>query len=65
MANKAREMAFSELPDNRGRVYIPETGKHPRKKSCRDCFACQWCSDDRCLICRQGCCLEKKEEQGK
>ena len=28
------------------------THKHP----CPDCHQCQWCSDDRCRLCRkQGC----------
>lgn len=26
----------------------------PKKHPCPDCTFCQWCSDDRCRICRCG-----------
>jgi len=29
--------------------------KHP----CPDCFACQWCSDDRCRQCLRTTCCKK------
>ncbi len=48
-------MAFIELPDNQGKIYIPEEKKGSRKKNCPDCFDCQWCSEDRCLSCRSVC----------
>ena len=36
-----------------GKVYIPEeTGKAPKKHSCQGCFACQWCDETRCNVCR-------------
>lgn len=30
--------------------------KHP----CPDCSFCQWCSDDRCRLCRETGCKKKK-----
>ncbi|MGA2506802.1 MAG: hypothetical protein ABSF80_04925 [Chitinispirillaceae bacterium] len=30
-----------------------EIRRRPHKKHrCADCFVCQWCSDDRCRLCR-------------
>ncbi|MBN2232694.1 MAG: hypothetical protein JW781_07750 [Deltaproteobacteria bacterium] len=29
---------------------LPPAKKHP----CSDCRFCQWCSDDRCCLCRGG-----------
>lgn len=49
-------MAFIDLPNALGKLYIPEkTGNTPQKHPCPDCFSCQMCSDDRCLQCRGGC----------
>lgn len=48
-------MKFIPLLDNIGMIYQPEPPPGTcRKHSCADCFACQWCSDDRCLSCRCG-----------
>lgn len=47
-------MPFRPLPDDTGLLWQPETGRRrPRKHPCPDCFACQWCSDDRCRACRR------------
>ncbi|MGB5988005.1 MAG: hypothetical protein WBG37_22065 [Desulfobacterales bacterium] len=36
-----------------GKIYVPEpSAKIGTKHPCRDCFACQMCSEDRCRICR-------------
>jgi hypothetical protein len=46
-------MPFVSMPGIPGRLYVPErqsacTGKYP----CNDCFSCEYCSDDRCRVCR-------------
>lgn|GEM_PF-4375578 len=35
-----------------GLVMLPAAAT-PRKHPCRDCTACQWCSDARCHACRR------------
>ena len=48
-------MPFVTIRAVTGKVYVPE--KIPgicRKHPCPDCFSCQYCSDDRCNVCR-GC----------
>ncbi|RJP46911.1 MAG: hypothetical protein C4548_01900 [Desulfobacteraceae bacterium] len=49
-------MPFIRVPGITGKVYMPESpaGEHS-KHLCTDCFACQWCSDERCRACRQPC----------
>ncbi|RJP78771.1 MAG: hypothetical protein C4522_12020 [Desulfobacteraceae bacterium] len=47
-----KEMAFVKIPGLNGKVYVPdETEGEIRKHQCRECFSCQWCSDDRCCVC--------------
>jgi hypothetical protein len=51
-------MPFETVPGLKGKVYVPETRvQSPKRYPCRDCYACQMCSDDRCNVCRrhQGC----------
>ncbi|MBU2481502.1 MAG: hypothetical protein KJ760_10475, partial [Proteobacteria bacterium] len=37
-----------------GNVYVPEIKNTcPKKHPCKDCFACEFCSDDRCRVCRR------------
>lgn len=46
-------MGFQRVPGLSGKLYVPEPCPAGSKKhSCRDCFACQHCSDDRCSLCR-------------
>jgi hypothetical protein len=45
-------MPFIDLPDGRGKLYVPQPPQGRRKRPCPDCFACQWCSDERCAVCR-------------
>ena len=45
-------MAFIKVPGLLGRVYVPEA-RPGKKHPCRDCFACEFCSDDRCRVCRR------------
>ena len=54
-------MGFRKLPGNKGMIYVPEQSKE-KKNPCPDCFSCQWCSDDRCRLCRTGKC---RPEPGK
>lgn len=44
-------MAFQKLPGSRGLIYVPECRGCKKKHPCQDCFACQWCGDDRCNRC--------------
>ena len=46
------EMGFKKLPDNQGMIYTPECICIRRKNPCGDCFSCQWCSNERCRICK-------------
>ncbi|MEE4356527.1 MAG: sugar phosphate isomerase/epimerase family protein [Desulfococcaceae bacterium] len=47
-------MPFVRMPGVTGKVYVPEEQPRDKKKhNCKDCFACQHCSDDRCNLCRE------------
>ncbi len=47
-------MPFVTICGVTGKLYVPElTGCPPGKHPCPDCFSCQYCSDDRCNICRR------------
>lgn len=37
---------------------MEEDREGPKKHPCKDCRFCQWCSDDRCSMCRstRRCC---------
>lgn len=49
-------MAWKKIPGLKGKVYVPEPmAGAPKKHPCRDCFACQQCSDERCCVCRCRC----------
>jgi len=45
-------MSFRKLPDNRGLIYVPEWTACKKKNPCPDCFSCQWCSNERCRVCK-------------
>lgn len=45
-------MAFVSIPGIPGKVFVPDQDGRCAKHPCRDCFACQQCSDDRCRVCR-------------
>ena len=48
-------MAWIRMPGVTGNVYVPEdAGQQPRKHPCPTCFACQWCDENRCQVCRSG-----------
>jgi len=45
-------MAFKTIKGLNGKVYVPEeTPECCKKHQCKDCFSCQFCSDDRCSMC--------------
>lgn len=47
-------MGFIRMPGVPGQIYVPdEEGKGLKKFPCPDCFSCQWCSDNRCDLCRK------------
>lgn len=56
-------MPFVTVTGLKGKVYVPqESPESPKKHPCKDCFACQHCSDDRCRVClqnKQGCCGDR------
>jgi len=43
-------MPFERHPAVKGRVYVPPRSRR-QKHPCRDCFACLFCSDERCAAC--------------
>jgi hypothetical protein len=45
-------MPFTTVRGLKGKVYVPDPPKEgTRKHSCKDCYSCQLCSDDRCSVC--------------
>jgi len=50
---KGGTMPFVSMPGMPGKMYVPEKQAECLKKfSCKDCFSCEFCSDDRCRVCR-------------
>ncbi|MGD9057351.1 MAG: hypothetical protein PVJ41_01860 [Desulfobacterales bacterium] len=48
-------MPFETVRGLKGKVYVPNPPvEGTRKHTCKDCYACQLCSDDRCRVCRDG-----------
>ena len=45
-------MPWLTVPGLTGKVYVPEFMQEGKKHPCKDCFACQNCSEERCTICR-------------
>jgi hypothetical protein len=56
-------MPFVTVANVTGKIYVPERSfQNPCKHPCPDCFSCQFCSDDRCGVCRGSAAkLEKKK----
>ena len=46
-------------------VYEPDQNPQERKHQCKDCFFCQWCSDDRCSSCLKNKKCKKKKSPKK
>ncbi len=45
-------MPFIRYPGLEGKIYVPDGATaDPKKHPCRDCYACQMCSDGRCRSC--------------
>ena len=45
-------MPFVKVPGLPGKLYVPKKQENCEKKhSCKDCFSCEHCSDDRCNVC--------------
>jgi hypothetical protein len=44
-------MPFVSRPGLNGKIYVPEHCPGRKKHNCRNCYACQVCSDDRCSLC--------------
>ena len=45
-------MSFVSVPGLNGKVYVPEKPQGSLKKHpCKECYFCQFCSDDRCNVC--------------
>jgi len=48
-------MAWKRIKGLNGSVYVPDPPPGaPRKHPCAECFSCQFCSDERCGVCREG-----------
>lgn len=48
-------MPFEKIPGLPGKVYIPVCQPDALNKNrCRDCFSCQFCSENRCQVCLKG-----------
>jgi hypothetical protein len=53
-------MPFVSIPGMPGRLYVPEErAEYLKKFPGKDCFSCEFCSDDRCRVCRR--CRGEKE----
>jgi len=59
-------MAFVEIPGMKGRLFVPDKQDNKEKKHpCRDCHACQHCSDERCTLCLKRCGHLTDDDTGK
>jgi hypothetical protein len=60
-------MPFITVRGLKGKVYVPDQPKEgTRKHSCKDCYSCQLCGDDRCSVClsQKSCHCEKHTKGG-
>ncbi len=47
-------MGFIKICGLEGKVYVPDMNCSIHKKhACNDCFSCQMCSDERCMLCKK------------
>ena len=44
-------MPFIKIEGFTGNIYVPEINPGKKKHQCRDCYSCQFCSDERCELC--------------
>jgi len=54
-------MPYKRIRGIKGLVYVPEQTEGEKKHNCKDCFSCQWCSDQRCTLCRKKKTCKKKK----
>lgn len=48
-------MPFIRIPGKPGRFFVSGTSPDAgRRFPCLDCRTCQWCTDERCRVCRSG-----------
>ena len=58
-------MPFKKMPGVTGLVYVREEIGKKKKHPCKDCYCCQWCSDNRCEMClKKQCCKKDKNKDG-
>ena len=55
-------MAYRRIRGIKGLVYEPEPNQRGSKHNCKDCFYCQWCSDNRCENCLKDKTRRKKKK---
>jgi len=58
-------MPYIKIPGFKGRLYIPEENKSPKKHDCIDCYSCQMCSDSKCNLCLKNKAKSKKKSKKK
>ena len=59
-------MPFVRAKNIEGLIWQPEETGCAKKHNCKDCFSCQWCSDERCSLClREKNCPAKKSRSRK
>ena len=44
-------MSFKRKKGSKGMFYVPEENLNIKKHICKDCYYCQFCSDERCALC--------------
>jgi len=53
-------MSFITINGIKGKIFIPDEKTIIRKHPCKDCFYCQFCSDEKCSLCLAKKALENK-----
>ena len=58
-------MAWKQCSGLPGNAFLPDT-KDPlmQKHACENCFACLWCDETRCHVCRHDHRSEASKEKG-
>jgi hypothetical protein len=59
------QMPFIKIEGFTGNIYVPEINNGKKKHHCKDCFSCQFCSDERCELCLGKKFSAKKHPPGK
>jgi len=44
-------MPFITVSGIKGKIFIPDEHTIIKKNPCKDCFYCQFCSDEKCNLC--------------